>query len=311
MTQCNQDTQIAINDTQFGNRLICRDFEYYVNPDSDSIIELGTMDYPYKDISYVFIELLNYHSYTDRNLTVNLMEGTTNIIGNKQGYILNITNVEIITYSFNSSESGKAKILIIDEVNITTKPSTLFNVMKTFELRINDQVSTNNAITEEQRLRIEFSDYNIMIFTSNFKMENFDVISEREDINEDVNFIFSVDIQEKAITLKDMHFNVSGTITMTYDPLNMNLINIDVDYYRNLGGFEQIMFCNYPEAVIDTTIYADNFKIYYGSDREIYVNKQALRNQQPGTFIVNNYHSEIYTEPNEPYGVLTVYLTNE
>ena len=69
VTECNQDTQIAINDTQFGNRLICRDFEYYVNPDSDSIIELGTMDYPYKDISYVFIELLNYHSYSVRFLS--------------------------------------------------------------------------------------------------------------------------------------------------------------------------------------------------------------------------------------------------
>ena len=43
VAQCDFNTQIAINDTQFDNRLICRDFEYYVNPESDSIVELGTI----------------------------------------------------------------------------------------------------------------------------------------------------------------------------------------------------------------------------------------------------------------------------
>ena len=70
VTQCDATTQIAINDTQFDNRPICRDFDYYVNPDSDSIIELGTIDHPYKKISYAFVEILNDHSHTDRNLTV-------------------------------------------------------------------------------------------------------------------------------------------------------------------------------------------------------------------------------------------------
>ena len=78
VAECNASTQIAINDTQFDNMPICRDFEYYVNPDSDSIIELGTKDYPYKHIAYAFVEVLNYHSHSDRNLTIYLMEYTRN-----------------------------------------------------------------------------------------------------------------------------------------------------------------------------------------------------------------------------------------
>ena len=143
-------------------------------------------------------------------------------------------------------------------------------------------------------------------------LENMNVISERADIYNDVSFLFFVYIQEKTITLKDTHFNVSGTISMTYDPLSMNLINLDVDYYRNLGGFEMETFCNYPEAELDTTIFADNITFYYGNGRAVHpVRKQVLRNQQPGNYIVNNYRSDTYLTPNEPYGMFSLYLSYE
>ena len=279
-----------------------------MNPNSDSIVELGTIDYPYKELSYALVETLNYHSHTDKNLTVNLMEGTTNILGLRQANIVNITNVNIVPYSLISSEPEKVTILVKDEVEIVTRPNTLFNVMKTFEMRMNEKVLNNTAITEQERLKVEFNDYNILILRSNFLIENINIVSERADLYNDVSFLLFAYIQDKTITLKDMHFNVSGTISLTYDPLNMNLINVDVDYHRNLGGFEQEMFCNYPEAVLDTTIFADNITFYYGTDRAVHpVRKQVLRNQQPGNYIVNNFHSGIYISPNEPYGILSMY----
>ena len=163
VTECNSDTQIAINDTQFDNRLICRNFEYYVNPDSDSIVELGTIDHPYKQLSYAFVEILNYHSHSDYNLTLYIMEDTTSILGFKQGNIINITNVHITSYSLTSSEPGKATIVAIDEHDIVPSPSTLFNVMKTFELRMDEQVTNNMVITEQERLNVGFNDYNILV----------------------------------------------------------------------------------------------------------------------------------------------------
>ena len=311
-TDCSQDTQIAINDTQFDNRLICRSFEYYVNPDSESIVELGTKDYPYKQLSYVLIEILNYHAHTDHNLTVYLMEQTSNILGFKQGHYINITNVSIIPYSLTSSEPEKATILVKDEVEVVTEPGTQFNIMKTFEMRIDEQILSNTDITEEERVRAEFNDYNILVIRSSCMFENLNIISDRADLYNDVSMLFLIYIQHNTISYKDIHFSVSGTISLTYDPFNMNLINIDVDYHRNLGGFEQVMFCNYPEAAHNTTIFADNLTLYYAQDRAVNpIRKQALRNQQPGNLIVNNYRSEVYLTPNEPYGILAVYLTNE
>ena len=232
VTECNLDSQIAIHDTQFENRLIWRSFEYYVNPDSDSIVELGTKEFPYKQLSYAFVEILNYHSHTNHNLTVYLMEGTTNHFGFKQGYIVNITNVSLFPYSLTSSQPGKGTILINDEEDIVASPSTSFNVMKTFELRIEEQVLNNTAISEQERLKVEFNDYNILVLRSNFMMENLNIISERADLYNDVSLMYFVYIQDKTITIKDMRFNVSGTLSMTNDPLSMNMINVDVDFHK-------------------------------------------------------------------------------
>ena len=283
-----------------------------MNPDSDSIVELGTKDYPYKQLSYVLIEILNYHSHSNRNLTVYLMEQTTNILGFKQANIVNITNVSIVPYSPTSSDPAKAIILVKDEIDIVASPSTLFNVMKTFEMRMDEQVNNNTDMAEQERFRVQFNDYNILVLRSNFMIDNMNIISDREDLYNDVILMFFVYIQDKTITLQNIYFSVSGTLSMTYDPISMNLINLDIDYHRNLGGFEMEVVCNYPEAELDTLMLVDNLTFYYGSDRAVNpIRKQMLTNQQPGDFIVNNYHSEIYLMPNEPYGMLVLYLTYE
>ena len=281
-----------------------------MNPDSESIVELGTKDYPYKQLSFVLIEILNYHSHSNRNLTVYLMEQTTNILGFKQANIVNITNVSIVPYSLTSSDPAKAIILVKDEIDIVASPSTLFNVMKTFEMRMDEQVNNNTDMAEQERFRVQFNDYNILVLRSNFMIDNMNIISDREDLYNDVILMFFVYIQDKTITLQNIYFSVSGTLSMTYDPISMNLINLDIDYHRNLGGFEMEVVCNYPEAELDTLMLVDNLTFYYGSDRAVNpIRKQMLTNQQPGDFIVNNYHSEIYLMPNEPYGMLVLYLT--
>jgi hypothetical protein len=56
------------------------------------VTELGTEDHPYKDINSVMIELLNYHSHSDREINVYLKEGSTNFLF-KETHIINITQV--------------------------------------------------------------------------------------------------------------------------------------------------------------------------------------------------------------------------
>ena len=141
-------------------------------------------------------------------------------------------------------------------------------------------------------------------------IEKMNIVSERADIYNEVFLFFPVYIQDKTITIKNMHLNVSSTISMTYDPLSVNLINVDVDYYRNLGGFDMEIICNYPETKLDTTIFADNLTFYYSNGRTVNpVIQNQLRNQQPGNYVVSNYRSETYQTSNEAKGMFSLYLS--
>ena len=71
------------------------------------------------------------------------------------------------------------------------------------------------------------------------------------------------------------------------------------------------VFCNYPEAELNTTMFVENITFYYGAEKAVFpIRKQILRNQQPGAFIVNNYYSEIYITRGEQFGILVLYLSN-
>ena len=75
-------------------------------------------------------------------------------------------------------------------------------------------------------------------------------------------FVYPVYIQQKKVTDRDLHISTSGLIQRTYDPLNLHIENIDVDFYRNSDGFDMIMQWNYPEAALDTDMYAKNTTFY-------------------------------------------------
>jgi hypothetical protein len=44
----------------------CRSHEYYVNSESEEVIELGTKEFPFKSASLPFIEIFNYFSHSTK-----------------------------------------------------------------------------------------------------------------------------------------------------------------------------------------------------------------------------------------------------
>jgi len=86
-----------------------------------STTELGTYDHPYKEIKSAFVELFNFHSFTDRNITIKLAERTTNYV--MMGtYIMNITQVNIVSYSKTSSVPEKAKVMTVNSNQYVVSP---------------------------------------------------------------------------------------------------------------------------------------------------------------------------------------------
>lgn len=94
----NNDKILFQTGDEYNINEFCRGFEYYVDPHSDEIIELGTLKYPYRTIKPVFFEILYHHSHSDRNIAIYLAENSNIFIEDSTSFVLNITKVTITTY---------------------------------------------------------------------------------------------------------------------------------------------------------------------------------------------------------------------
>ena len=66
------------------------------------------------------VELLNFHSHSDRTITIKVMEGSTTYII-EGSYIINITQVLIESYSKITTTPIKAKIITIMSESVKGK----------------------------------------------------------------------------------------------------------------------------------------------------------------------------------------------
>ena len=104
---------------------------------STEIIELGTKAYPYKNVGLPFVEILNYHSHSDHNITVKVKEYTENQMLFKRNYIINTTQVTVETYSESGiGTPGYANITIKDQDVVLLTSKSVFNIMKHSTLRL-------------------------------------------------------------------------------------------------------------------------------------------------------------------------------
>ena len=68
--------KILHNDTQYTINPIWRSPNIYINPQSTSMIELGTIKYPFKFSKSAFSEVLNQYSHSNNNILIYIKENT-------------------------------------------------------------------------------------------------------------------------------------------------------------------------------------------------------------------------------------------
>ena len=104
VSTCNP-SKIEINSSQYSISTIWRLPQFYVDPLSSEMIELGTIHYPYKSMRAITSDILNNFSHKDVNITIYLKENSSIFISDLTGYFLNITSVKFMSYSTNSTVS--------------------------------------------------------------------------------------------------------------------------------------------------------------------------------------------------------------
>ena len=77
--------------------------DFYVDPLSSDIIELGTIRFPYKSMRAVSSDIINNFSHKNIDITIYLKENTNIYVSDYTTYFINITSVKITSYSTTSS----------------------------------------------------------------------------------------------------------------------------------------------------------------------------------------------------------------
>ena len=141
---------ISISDEQLWSKPVWRSFNYYVDPSSTQIIELGTRAFPFKNIGLPFVEILNYHSHSTNNITVFIKENTKHNMLYNSNYVINITQVTVESYSdSNLLTPYYAKIIMKNSGVVMQSAKTVFNIIKHTTLRLDSIVKTSEILAEE------------------------------------------------------------------------------------------------------------------------------------------------------------------
>ena len=197
--------KVLHHDTQYTINPIWRSPNIYINSQSTSIIELGTIKYPFKNSQSAFSEVLNQYSHSNNNISIYIKENTELKITKEMAYFINITSVSISSYSNSSSSPKYAQISIVDGIqNQTIK--TLFSILSDNTYELGNVISEGSFAIHEKEL-IEQSNVVFAIIRSSFSISNITAFTDL--ITDDV-FINFVSTEIKQLDITNIYFDLSG-----------------------------------------------------------------------------------------------------
>ena len=202
---------------------------------SESVIELGTRQYPYKSIRAMFVELLNYHSNLDKSVIVYLKESQNHYMEDGTNYIMNITNVTIITYTDEQAILFKARLIPTRIPQSADNKKTAFSLLSNTTLKL-DKVIAEGGYTESERSQLINDQVTLYILRSSVYIDNIDVERDSGDIDISSIFVYIIYLQDKMLQMTNMDINITGNIANGIDPFNGVFENITIDAYGLRGG---------------------------------------------------------------------------
>ena len=101
--------EITIQSSQMHGLSVWRRPEYYVYPNSTSILELGTRANPYKKINLVMIEMFNLLSNMNITTKIKLAKSSTYHLDNYNSIISNMKDVIIEPYDTSLKYSSNSE----------------------------------------------------------------------------------------------------------------------------------------------------------------------------------------------------------
>ena len=86
---------------------VCRQLQYFVDPGSLSVLELGTREHPYKNVNLAINEIFNFLTNMDVNVTVSLARNVDHYLMHSKVALYNVTHVLFEPYNPNGVGNGE------------------------------------------------------------------------------------------------------------------------------------------------------------------------------------------------------------
>ena len=78
---------------------VCRKLDYYVNPLSESVLELGTRLHPYKNINILFRDLFNFGAGSGKSITIHLLLDAYHFISHHDALLYDMADITFTPYT--------------------------------------------------------------------------------------------------------------------------------------------------------------------------------------------------------------------
>ena len=217
--------KVSITSTQYVTGIICREPNFYIDPSSSQIVELGTKAYPYKTFRAMASDLLNNFSHKNLNININVKENTQLYLYDNTNFVMNITSVKLTSYSDTSLSAGRATLVPTQISLPTTNLRTTFHILTNMDLNLNQTISAGTfSISEIDNINSNPSTF--VVARSNFYIDNVDF--KREPVDKFITsfFVFLVYLQDKWFDIRNINFNITGYVFGSIDPLNVYRVEI-------------------------------------------------------------------------------------
>ena len=294
--------------SQYNSPSIWRSTNYYIDPQSSQILELGTQKYPYKYARSAFSEILNQFSHSESNIIIYIKENTASYIEDYTTFLLNITSVTIQTYSDSSSTAGSATVIGTTVHQPEVNGKAQFSILNSTSINIDQAISKGNLSSYELNLlSIQVSTF--FVWRTNFDLININGFRYSTDIGLNTFFCFFTSLVSRTVNIKNSTLSLTGDIFMTNDPVNANFESIVIDASKNEHGISFEISWDYPGAVLTSSANFNNITTYFSAKRNMYGWPTIIKYQGPGNFTSNNLDfSNYYSNYGE--GKPTVFISS-
>ena len=215
---------------------MCRPLTYYVNPDSEQMMELGTIEYPFKDINLVFLDILNIHQHTDRTINVFVMEATDSYLPFDVIKIVNITQLNIDTYTDSDYYEPRNANFRIVETPIEMKTSrSIMNIIQNVTVGDIDV----SRMEEHEIFDLTFQQFvAIHVHRSSISLNHINAYTEYATVRQGDTFMYTSYCFNKNQSFVNMYTDLQAHVFINlFASTNVYAENITMNMTKGFGGF--------------------------------------------------------------------------